>query len=63
MTNILWTRTAKNCGLGFHFGAIKGMAYYRELERKMTLQEHLERKRAPKVTVKVIKKNGKKDKK
>merc|ERR1739842_57717 len=29
MTNILLTRTARNAGLGFHWGAIKGMAYYR----------------------------------
>ena len=29
MTLIKWTRKARDCGLGFHFGALKGIAYYR----------------------------------
>ena len=35
------------------------MAYYRRIEQNMTIQKHLESKKAPKVTVKVIKKGGK----
>ena len=29
MTLIKWTRKARDCGFGFHFGALKGLAYYR----------------------------------
>ena len=28
MTLIKWTRKARDCGFGFHFGALKGLAYY-----------------------------------
>ena len=58
MTNIQWSRTAKQSGLGFHYGAIKGLAYYRRLERNMDLPEYVAMQRAPKVVVKVVKKGG-----
>ena len=29
MSLIKWTRAARDCGFGFHFGALKGLAYYR----------------------------------
>ena len=29
MTLIKWTRKARDCGFGFHWGALKGIAYYR----------------------------------
>ena len=61
MTNILWTRRAKEAGLGFHYGAIKRMAYKKRELNAMTVRDYLEQKRAPKITVKVIKKS-KKDK-
>ena len=28
MTLIKWTRKARDCGFGFHFGGLKGLAYY-----------------------------------
>ena len=60
MSNILLTRTARNAGVGFHWGALKGAAYYRAAENQITIQEHRENARKPKVTVKVIKKKPRK---
>ena len=54
MTNILLTRTARNAGVGFHWGAIKGMGYFRDAELAMTVHELREHDKKPKVTVKVI---------
>ena len=31
MSLINLTRSARSCGLGFHWGAIKGLTYYREM--------------------------------
>ena len=38
MTLIKWTRAARDCGFGFHFGALKGLAYYRQQLRNMNPQ-------------------------
>ena len=39
MTLIKWTRLARSSGFGFHFGALKGLAYYREKIRSTNNQE------------------------
>ena len=37
MTLIKFTRQARDCGFGFHFGALKGLAYYRQYLANMNI--------------------------
>ena len=42
MTLIKWTRKARDCGFGFHFGALKGLAYYQaRLQARVGLAQTL----------------------